>query len=126
MDTELKARNEFYQRLATTTVVLNAEIKKEIIDQNAVDTGRMKNNTKVKISHIESRWTIRISNLKTTDYFKYVNRGFSKKYYEGAKRRDILGNFMKRKKVENALEKLVDAQAEWLLEKLTAELWEVY
>jgi hypothetical protein len=116
MDAEREARNRFYQRLATTTRVLNVEIKNEIVDQNAVDTGRMKNTTKVKVSHLDQQWIIRISDLKTTYYFKYVDQGLSRKYYNRTKRRNILGNFMKRKKVEDALEKLVDAQVEWLLE----------
>jgi hypothetical protein len=116
MDREQELRNAFYQRLGTATRVLNTEIKKEIIAQNAVDTGRMKNVTKVKINYLEQKWTIQIEDLKTTDYFKYVNRGKSRKYYNGKRRRDIIGKFMKRTKFEEQIDKLIDAQMDWLIE----------
>ena len=116
MDREQELRNIFYQRLGTATRVLNTEIKKEIEDQKAVDTGRMKNTTKVKINYLEQKWIIQIQDLKTTDYFKYVNKGFSRKYYNGKKRRDIVGKFVKRSKFEEQIDKLIDAQIDWLME----------
>jgi len=116
MTREEELRAAFYQRLGTATRVLNTEIKKEIISQKAVDTGRMKNVTKVKINYLEQKWTIQIQDLKTTDYFKYVNKGFSKKYKGGKKRRDIVGKFTKRPKFNEQMDKLLDAQIDWLME----------
>jgi hypothetical protein len=116
MDREQELRNIFYARLGTATRVLNTEIKKEIEDQKAVDTGRMKNTTKVKINYLEQKWTIQIQDLKTTDYFKYVNKGFSRKYQGGKKRRDIVGKFTKRSKFNEQIDKLIDAQMDWLIE----------
>lgn len=117
MTRERELRNAFYQKLAVATKVLNSEIKKEIIEQKAVDTGRMKNVTKVKINYLEQKWTIIVEDLKTTDYFKYVNQGFSKKYYGGKKRRDIVGKFAKRPKFNDQMDKLIDAQVDWLMEQ---------
>jgi hypothetical protein len=117
MTREEELRAAFYQRLGTATRVLNTEIKKEIISQKAVDTGRMKNVTKVKINYLEQKWTIIVQDLKTTDYFKYVNKGLSRKYYGGKKRRDIVGKFVKRPKFEEQMDKLLDAQVEWLVEQ---------
>ena len=116
MSAEREAYNKFIQTLGTATMVLNSEMKKEIIDQKAVDTGRMKNNTKLKIDWKSQRWTITIQDLKTTEYFKYVNKGFSKKYYNGKKRRDIVGKFVKRTKFEQQVDKMIEAQADWLME----------
>lgn len=116
MSAEREAYNKFIQTLATATMVLNSEMKKEIIDQKAVDTGRMKNNTKLKIDWQSQRWTITIQDLKTTEYFKYVTKGFSKKYHNGKKRRDIVGNFVKRTKFEQQVDKMIEAQADWLME----------
>ena len=116
MDAEREAYNKFIQTLGTATMVLNSEIKKEIVNQNAVDTGRMKNNNKVKIDWKSQRWTITIQDLKTTDYFKYVNNGYSRKYFNGKKRRDIVGKFVKRTKFEQQVDKMIDAQMDWLME----------
>jgi hypothetical protein len=38
---------DVYRRQGTATRVLNLEIKKEIVRQNAVDTGRMRNVSKI-------------------------------------------------------------------------------
>ena len=110
-----EAKNRFIQTLGSQTRVLNAEIKKEIERQKAVDTGRMKNNTKVKVKWQEQKWTITIEDLKTTDYYKYVDKGFSKKWKGGSVRRNLTEAFVNRKKSEDAIEQILISQADWLV-----------
>ena len=45
------AKSAFISQLGAATRSINAEIKKTIIKVKAVDTGRMKNNTKVKLKY---------------------------------------------------------------------------
>jgi hypothetical protein len=110
-----EAKNRFIQTLASQTRVLNAEIKQEIVRQKAVDTGRMKNNTKVKVKWTEQKWTVTIEDLKTTDYYKYVDKGFSRKWKGGKTRRNLTDAFVDRPKSEQAILKIMESQAEWLI-----------
>jgi hypothetical protein len=43
----MATQNDVWRRIGTATRVFNTEIKKEIIRQHAVDTGLMKNVTRV-------------------------------------------------------------------------------
>lgn len=108
---------DVYRRMGTATRVLNTEIKKEIIRQDAIDTGRMRNVSRV----VKLRWdenTDDISlKISSTYYYKFVDEGFSKKWKQGKVRRNITKAFMKRPKVTEQLEKLVAVIFEYRIDQ---------
>lgn len=103
----MATKQDVYRRQGTATRVLNSEIKKEIIRQDAIDTGRMRNVSKIvnlKWDDITDDITLEIS---STFYYKFVDEGFSKKWKQGRIRRNLTKAFMKRDKVKEQIEKLV-------------------
>ena len=114
-------KQQFISQLGACTRTLNAQIKQQIIDVNAVDTGRMKNNTKVKIEYNFSTDEFKIiadDSIKSVIYYIFVNRGT--KNADGSWRitpRNITDKMLKRDKTQKALDKLFDVWAEWLVDR---------
>lgn len=105
------------RRKGTATRVLNTEIKKEIIRQDAVDTGRMRNVSKI----VKLRWDESTDDLSmeidSTFYYKFVDEGFSRKWKSGKIKRNITKAFMKRTKVIDQLEKVVAVIFEYRIDQ---------
>lgn len=99
-------KQDVWRRLGTATRVMNTEIKKEIQRQYAIDTGRMKNVTRIVKLRWEEDQDDFDMDISSTDYFKYVDEGFSRKWKDGKVRRNITKAFMKRPKVEDQIDKL--------------------
>jgi hypothetical protein len=63
---------DVYRRQGTATRILNLEIKKEIVRQNAVDTGRMRNVSKI----VKLKWNDQTDDISfdidSTFYYKFV------------------------------------------------------
>ena len=98
---------DVWRTIGTATMVLNSELKKEIIRQKAVDTGRMRNVSRVvKLKWDDSTDEMSLK-ISSTEYYKYVNERKAKKWKGGRIPRDITKAFMKREKVINQLEKVV-------------------
>ena len=105
------------RRKGTATRVLNTEIKKEIIRQDAIDTGRMRNVSKI----VKLRWDESTDDLSmeidSTFYYKFVDEGFSRKWKSGKIKRNITKAFMKRTKVVDQLEKVVAVIFEYRIDQ---------
>jgi hypothetical protein len=108
---------DVWRRLGTATRVLNTEIKKEIIRQDAVDTTRMRNVTKI----VDLKWEEQNDDIdmaiSSTDYYKYVDEKKARKWKGGKVPRNITKAFMKREKVEDQLEKLVRVIFEYRIDQ---------
>ena len=108
---------DVWRRLGTATRVLNTEIKKEIVRQKAVDTGRMRNVSKV----IDLKWEESKDDfdmiIKSTDYYKYVDEGLSRKWFNRKRRRNITKAFLKRDKVKDQLNKLMSVIFEYRIDQ---------
>jgi len=98
---------DVWRTIGTATRVLNTEIKKEIIRQKAVDTGRMRNVSRI----VKLRWddntdemTLKIS---STEYYKFVDEKKARKWKGGRVPRNITRAFMERENVVDQLEKVV-------------------
>ena len=108
---------DVWRTQGTATRVLNAEIKKEIIRQDAVDTGRMRNVSKiVKLKWDEQTDDITMK-ISSTFYYKFVDEGFSKKWKQGKVKRNITKAFLKRPKVTEQMEKLVAKTFEYRIDQ---------
>jgi hypothetical protein len=116
----MATKPEIYRRLGTATRVFNTEIKKEIIRQKAVDTGRMKNISRlVKIKWDEITDEIELE-ISSTFYFHGVSEDGTKwkeggvdvrkssKWQGGKVNRNITEAFRKREKVVDQVEKLLE------------------
>lgn len=106
------AYNTFISQLGAATRTVNAEIKKQIIEVKAVDTGRMKNNTKVKIAFDVQKDMISIKDINSTFYFIFIDQGT--RYIQARK---IVDKLLKRKNVIDALDKVYDKWIDWMIEK---------
>lgn len=110
-------KQDIYRRMGTATRVMNTEIKKEIIRQKAIDTGRMKNVSKI----VKLKWNQRKDdldfNIDSTFYYIYVDEGKSRKWKSGRVNRDITKAFMKRKKVVEQMDKLVAVIFEYRIDQ---------
>lgn len=104
--------NRFISQLGATTRVLNAEIKKQIVDVKAVRTGRMKNNTKVKIEYDDKKNRFTIYDVNSTFYYIFVDKGT--KFIAP---REITDKTMNRDKVQKALDKLFDVWIDWMISR---------
>ena len=74
----MKSRAAFIAQMGGTTRVLNAELKKTIIQVKAVDTGRMRNTVRVKITYDFQREMFYIQSSDMSDqifYYLYVDQG---------------------------------------------------
>ena len=86
----MSSKQLFISQLGAATRTVNAEIKKQIIEVGAVDTGRMKNVTKVKVGY------------KGTIYIKA---------------REITDKTLERPKVQAALDKLFDKWMDYMIDR---------
>jgi len=103
----MASKQDVWRSLGTATRVLNTEIRKEIIRQAAVDTGRMRNVSKiVKLKWDDSKDDMTME-IASTFYYIFVDEGFSKKWKSGKMKRNITKAFMKREKVVDQLQKVV-------------------
>jgi len=111
----MATKQQFISQLGACTRTLNAQIKQQIIDVGAVRTGRMKNNTKVKIEYDWNTGVFHIidaDSVKSTFYYKFVDKGT---IYISA--RNITDKMLERDKTQKALDKLFDVWAEWLIDR---------
>ena len=108
---------DVWQRKATATSVLNREIKAEILRQKAIDTGRMKNVSRI----VQLDWnevTDDVSlKIDSTEYYKYVDEGLSRKWHNRSIPRNITKAFMKREKVVDQLDKLITVIFEYRIDQ---------
>jgi len=115
--------------MGTATRVLNTEIKKEIIRQNAVDSGRMRNVSKViNLKWDDSKDDINLE-ISSTFYYHGENPDGSKwktggvdvrkssKYKSGKVNRNITEAFFKREKVEDQMDKLFSVIFEYRIDQ---------
>tara|TARA_R110000823_G_scaffold243267_1_gene367539 strand:- start:200 stop:580 length:381 start_codon:yes stop_codon:yes gene_type:complete len=108
------SKSAFISQLGATTRKLNAEIKKTIIQVKAVDTGRMKNNTKVKIMYnfTTDKFTITQSGVRSTDYYIFVDEGTIH-----IKPRNITDKTLNKQVVQLALDKLFDKWIDYIIDR---------
>ena len=104
----------FISQLGATTRKLNAQIKKTIIQVKAVDTGRMKNNTKVKIMYnfTTDKFTITQSGVTSTFYYIFVDEGTIH-----IKPRNITDKTLNKQVVQLALDKLFDKWIDYIIDR---------
>jgi hypothetical protein len=113
----MATKQDVWRRLGTATRVLNTEIRKEIIRQDAIDTGRMRNVTKiVKLHWSETKDDIDMD-VKSTFYYVYVDEGKSRKWKNGRVNRNITKAFLKREKVVEQMEQLVRVIFEYRIDQ---------
>jgi len=110
-------KQQFISQLGAATRTLNAQIKQQIIDVKAVDTGRMKNNTKVKIDYDFNTSSFTIRRVNSTFYYKFVDKGTFKNGVRAIVPREISKKTLKRDKTEKALDKLFDVWAEYMINR---------
>ncbi len=115
------AKNLFISQLGACTRTLNAQLKQQIIQVGAVDTGRMKNTVKVKVTYDFQRdlFFIQSSDMaKQVFYYLYVDKGTKNK--DGSiriKARDITDKTLDRPKVQAALDRLYDKWLDYILDR---------
>lgn len=109
-----KSKSAFISQLGATTRRLNAQIKKTIIQVRAVDTGRMKNNTKVKIEYDfnKDKFTVLQSGVFSTFYYIFIDEGT---IY--IKARNITDKTLDKPIVQEALDKLYDKWIEYMIDR---------
>lgn len=108
---------DVWRRRGTATRVLNTEIRKEIIRQNAVDTGRMRNVTKVvDLDWNEQNDQVTFS-FDTTFYYKFVQGRPARKWKNATVPRNITEAFWKRDKVVDQVDKLVEVIFEYRIDQ---------
>jgi len=102
----------FISQLGATTKVLNAEIKKQIIEVRAVKTGRMKNTTKVKVGYDFGRDVFTIQSVNSTKYYIFVDEGTIR-----ITPRKITEKTLERPAVTSALDRLYDKWMDYMIDK---------
>lgn len=116
----MATQNDVWRRIGTATRVFNTEIKKEIIRQHAVDTGLMKNVTRV----VKVKWDVMSNDIELqidgnrAFYYIYVDEGFSRKWKGGKVKRDLTKAFMKREKVLDQIEKIAAISMEYQIDQM--------
>lgn len=109
------AKNLFISQLGACTRTLNAQLKQQIIQVGAVDTGRMKNTVKVKVTYDFQReiFYIQSSDMaKQVFYYLYVDKGTIH-----IKARDITDKTLERPKVQAALDRLYNKWLDYILDR---------
>ncbi len=108
------SKSAFISQLGATTRKLNAQIKKTIIQVKAVDTGRMKNNTKVKIMYnfTTDKFTITQGGVSSTFYYIFVDEGTIH-----IKPRNITDKTLNKQVVQLALDKLFDKWIDYIIDR---------
>jgi len=116
------AKSAFISQLGAATRSINAEIKKTIIQVKAVDTGRMKNNTKVKLEYdfAKDQFTFTEGGIRSTFYYPFVDEGT--RYI---KAREITQKTLRKPKVQKALDKVFDKWTEYYFEKILDEQFDL-
>lgn len=110
-------KQDIWRRLGTATRVMNTEIKKEIIRQDAIDTGRMRNVSRiVKLHWSETKDDIDMD-ISSTYYYVYVDEGRSRKWKNGKVNRDITKAFLKRPKVRQQIDALIRVIFEYRIDQ---------
>jgi hypothetical protein len=108
---------DVYRRQGTATRVLNTEIKKEIIRQNAVDTGRMRNVSKI----VQLKWNEQTDaidfEIDSTFYYQWVERKPARKWKNASVPRNITEAFTKREKVVDQLYKFIEVLFEYRIDQ---------
>ena len=105
----------FISQLGACTRSINAELKKTIIQVKAVDTGRMKNNAKVKVTYDFNRelFFIQESDMaRKVFYYLYVDKGTIH-----IKARNITDKTLAKAKVQKALDKLFDKWMDYMIDR---------
>jgi hypothetical protein len=108
----MSTRQKFIAQLGACTRTVNAEIKKQIVEVGAVRTGRMKNNTKVKVDYDFNKELFTIKDVNSTFYYKFVDEGTVH-----IAPRKITEKTLDRTKVDKAFAKLYDVWIEWLINR---------
>jgi hypothetical protein len=103
----MATKADVWRTIGTATRVLNTEIKKEIIRQDAIDTGRMRNVSRIVNLKWDEEKDDMSMEISSTFYYKFVDEGKSRKWKNGKVNRNITKAFMKREKVLKQLEKVV-------------------
>ena len=109
------SKSLFIAQLGACTRSINAELKKTIIDVKAVDTGRMKNNAKVKVTYDfnKEEFYIQGSDMaKKVFYYLYIDNGTIH-----IKPRNITDKTLNKPKVQKALDKLFDKWMDYMIER---------
>lgn len=107
-------KSAFISQLGAATRSINAEIKKTIIQVKAVDTGRMKNNTKVKLEYdfAKDRFTFDEGGVRSTFYYPFVDEGT--RYI---KAREITLKTLRKPKVQKALDKVWEKWIDYMIDR---------
>ena len=108
---------DVWRRKGTATRVLNTEIKKEITRQDAVDTTRMRNVTKIVKLHWEESQDDFDFTIDSTEYYKFVEDKKARKWKNGKVPRDITDAFLKRAKVTDQMEKFMSVIFEYRIDQ---------
>ena len=110
-------KQDVWRRMGTASRVLNTEIRKEIVRQRAVDTTRMRNVTKMMTIEWDDTKDDFTIILDTTEYYKYVDEAKARKWKGGNTPRDLTKAFMKREKVLDQLDKLMEVIFEYRIDQ---------
>lgn len=111
----MKSRAAFIAQMGGTTRVLNAELKKTIIQVKAVDTGRMRNTVRVKITYDFQRERFYIQSSDMSDqifYYLYVDQGTI-----NIRPRDITDKTLNKPNVQASLDKLYGKWIDYLTDR---------
>lgn len=92
-------------------------MRKEIIRQDAIDTGRMRNVTRIVALDWDDTKDKVDMEIKSTFYYVYVDEGKSRKWKNGRVNRNITKAFMKRDKVTDQFEKLLAVIFEYRIDQ---------
>ena len=106
------SKSAFISQLGGTTRSLNAQIKKTIVQVKAVDTGRMKNNTKVKLGYDFAKDAFTITTVNSTFYYVFVDQGTIH-----IKPRDITDKTLNKEVVQLSLDKLYDKWIDYMIDR---------
>lgn len=111
----MKSRAALIAQMGGTTRVLNAELKKTIIQVKAVDTGRMRNTVRVKITYDFQRERFYIQSSDMADqvfYYLYVDQGTI-----NIRPRDITDKTLNKPNVQASLDKLYGKWIDYLTDR---------
>ena len=111
----MKSRAALIAQMGGTTRVLNAELKKTIIQVKAVDTGRMRNTVRVKITYDFQREMFYIQSSDMSDqifYYLYVDQGTI-----NIRPRDITDKTLNKPNVQASLDKLYGKWIDYLTDR---------
>ena len=111
----MKSRAALIAQMGGTTRVLNAELKKTIIQVKAVDTGRMRNTVRVKITYDFQRERFYIQSSDMSDqifYYLYVDQGTI-----NIRPRDITDKTLNKPNVQASLDKLYGKWIDYLTDR---------